>query len=108
MPPTSGAIHHRATATTSVVSLSDYLSLMRRFLAGAITAADFQRSYFALSGGDEEFRPERTFRALNDLFFALDDFYEDPALRDPGDLDEAQLRARVEATLAVLAPETAD
>jgi hypothetical protein len=41
---------------------------------------------------------------LNDLFFAVDAFCADPALREAEDIDEDQLRARVRAALAALAP----
>ena len=93
-----------STATASEASLAEYLDLMRAFLRGELTAIEFERRYIALFGEDEAIRPEPTFRVLNDLFFAVDAFCADSALRDADDLDEDQLRARVRAALATLAP----
>jgi hypothetical protein len=83
-------------------SIDQYLTLMEAFQTRAIDTATFERRYLDLFQYDETFQPDAVFRALEDVFLAIDDYYEDPALRDPGDLDEDQLRDRVRAALATL------
>ena len=94
--PTAGG------TTTTAVTLDDYLALMRAFLSRHITASDFERRYLDLFQDDPTERPAPTFRALNDLFFDVDAFCPDPALRGPDDLGEAELRASVQAAVAKL------
>ena len=77
-----------STATAAETSLTEYLDRMRAFVVGELTAVDFERRYIALFGDDVALRPEPTFRVLNDLFFAVDAFCADPALREADDLDE--------------------
>ena len=91
-----------STMTAPGTSLGDYLSAMRAFLANEITATEFERRYIDLFGDDADVRPEDTFRLLNDLFFAVDAFCPDAALREADDLDEDQLRSRVRSALAAL------
>lgn len=83
-------------------TVDDYIELLRAFAERRIEAKVFQRRYFDLFQNDATFHPTAVFGAIEDVFFALDDFYEDPALRDPGDLDEAQLLERAESALGAL------
>ena len=98
---------HRAhgvggAATVSTASIEDYIALMRIFLNDQISASVFERRYLELFQADETERPEPTFRVLNDLFFDVDAFRPDPALRDAYDLDEEQLPASVRAAVQAL------
>lgn len=88
-------------------SLQRYVGLMHAFLTTEVSALDFERHYLDLFGDEEVLHPEATFQALNDVFFAVDAFCADQALRDIDDLDEDQLRARVRAALAMLNPSAA-
>lgn len=90
------------TATVVVTSVDDYVALMTTYLTRQISAHDFERRYLDLFRDDATERPEPPFRVLNDLFFAVDAFCLDPALRDAHDLDENQLRASVRAAIHAL------
>lgn len=81
------------------VSLSDYTTLIRAFVEGAIDGLTFESRYLETFKGDPTMRPEPVFAALDALFAAVDAYVSDPELRDPGDLDEEQLR--VEAAKAL-------
>ena len=83
-------------------TLDDYLPLLHAFADGRIDGETFERRFLDLYQNDESFHPEPMFEALDGVFWAVEDFYADPALRDPGDLDEDQLRERVRAALATL------
>lgn len=78
------------------------IGLMKRFVAGEISAVAFTRSWLA-ARHDSLMAGERTREhvehALNMVFYALDDYTPDPSLRDPGDLDDAQLTSIVSDAL---------
>ena len=76
-------------------TLGDYVALMDAFVAGQTDGETFERRFLDLYQNDETFHPPDVFAALEGVFWATEDFYADPALRDPGDLDEEQLRERV-------------
>lgn len=99
-----GSRHVGPSEVAVAPSMAEYVGLLRALLADDLTAGDFERSYIELFGNDVTLRPEPTFRVLNDLFFAVDAFCPDPALRDADDLDEEQLRDRARVALAALAP----
>jgi hypothetical protein len=79
--------------------LSVYIDLIRSLLNNEITATDFKSQYLRLFKQDETRWNETIYEILNELFGDLDSFYADPELRDPGDLDEDQLRQKSEAAL---------
>jgi len=74
---------------------------IRSYLSGRTTAGDFvshyQDDYKELGRLDEV-----TFVALDRLFFVCEDYYDDPALRDPGDTDEDALRTAAQRALTDL------
>ena len=86
----------------SKVTVADYTALIRAFVDGAIDGPTFESRYLDLFKGDPTVRPEPIFAALDNLFAAVDTYVSDPALRDPGDLDEPQLRAEAVAALRTL------
>ena len=83
--------------------LSDYVALIREFIDGRITAAEFERSFLDRYRSDDEIRPEDEFRALERLFGAVDAYMGELPVEDPEtDLDEAGLRKYAEDALASL------
>lgn len=78
----------------SVTALGAYLELLDDFLAGTVTAGEFQTRYFRRFKQETATWPEPVFRVLDGLFADVDAYVEDAALRDPGDLDDEQLHAR--------------
>ena len=86
------------TAPTSVDAL---VGQIRSYLSGQTAPGEFVRGYQDgyLAVGELD---EPTFVALDRLFFVCEDYYDDPALRDPGDTDEAALHAAAQRALADL------
>jgi hypothetical protein len=84
------------------LSVSDYTILIRAFLDGTIDGPTFESRYLELFKSDPTRRPEPIFAALDRLFAAVDCYVSAPELRDPGDLDEEQLRAKAAETLRKL------
>lgn len=86
------------SATSGV---DDLVVLVRSYLEGRTTAGDFVQRY---QDGYQELGSldEPTFVALDRLFFVCEDYYDDPALRDPGEPDEDALRAAAERALSDL------
>lgn len=82
--------------------VSQYLSLLRRFLAGEISTGEFQTTYLDMLKHEERQFEPTLFSVLDTLFGDLDSFAPDPALRAELELqnlgfylDEVTLRSRV-------------
>ena len=71
--------------------LVPYLDLMRGFGERRISASEFETKFLALYKNDATNWSEREFRALDELFGAVDAFCGDDSLRDDEDIDEEQL-----------------
>jgi hypothetical protein len=72
--------------------IQPYLDLLDLFLAGGITADEFETRYLRRYKADDTRRPDKVFTVLDGLFADVDAYVGDPTLRDPGDLDAEQLR----------------
>jgi len=90
--------------------VSQYLSLLKSFLAGELSAEEFQGTYLDMFKRENRQFEQTLFSALDTLFGDLDSFVPDPALRaelesqNPGFyLDETTLRRRVSDTYERLA-----
>lgn len=70
--------------------LAQYVDLIDAFVAGSISATEFESRYLQLYKSDPNAYGEEE-GVLFDLFTDVDVFVADPALRDEGDLDEDQL-----------------
>ena len=81
--------------------VAELVDLVRRFLAGSLDPGPFTLAY---QSRYQELGPlsEHVFAALDRLFFVCEDFYDDVSLRDPGEPDEADLRAAAERALSDL------
>jgi hypothetical protein len=76
---------------------------MKAFLSGRLPVDRFERQYRDLYSSDATIRDEAVFRAIDDVFFAVDAYCGDAGPRDEYDIDEEQLRERVRNALRVLA-----
>jgi hypothetical protein len=78
------------------------LELMRDLVSGKIAGPDFASAWLSarrlVLDARERVR-ERFDRVLTDVFYLLDDYVIDPALRDSGDMTDEELVARVRAAL---------
>lgn len=79
-----------------------YLTLLDDLVAGRTTADGFEAGYLDAFRADEVKHPASTSAVLDALFFQVDRYYGDPALRDENDLDADQLKAGAAAALAAL------
>jgi hypothetical protein len=106
--PDSGEVRHmgRSWASPSEVdpgsATAAQLSLMRDLVSGKIAGPDFARAWLSarrrvLDAGERV--RERFDRVLTDVFYLLDDYVIDPALRDSGDMTDEELVAKVFAAL---------
>ncbi|MFC4532026.1 hypothetical protein [Sphaerisporangium dianthi] len=103
-PPRLSAVSSPAEAVPAS-AIGRQLDLMRSLACGDLDAAGFAPAWLAarrraLTAGE---RARGTVeRALDDVFFALEDYAADPALREPGDLTDDELKALVRAVLGRL------
>jgi len=89
-------------ASTGLAAATTYLPLLDDFVAGRTTADVFEAGYLDAFRADEVNHPVATSTILNWLFFQVDVYYGDPALREEGDIDAAQLRTAASTALATL------
>ena len=84
-------------------SLDEHVDLMEAFMSGRLPVDRFERQYLDLYSSDATIREDAIFRAIDDVFFAVDEYCGDPDLRGEYDIDEEQLRERVRTALRTLA-----
>lgn len=73
--------------------------LVEAFVSGELDGPAFERHFLELRR-DEIDRGESQRFAVDLLFYEVDAFCADPALRDAGDIDEAELRRQAQRCLA--------
>jgi hypothetical protein len=83
-------------------TLEEFTTLIDRFVTGGMPATAFERLYMEMFKNDEGLHPDAQFAILDSLFGDVDAFTPEPALRNSGDLDEDQLRARATVALDAL------
>lgn len=76
--------------------------LMDDYRAGVVAVDDFESRFLALHSEMPLDTPPTYANAVEDLFWAVESFVADPALRSAGDLDEAALLSAVNATVSTL------
>ena len=84
-------------------SVQGFTDLAQRLLARELTPSDFEHAFFRLWGQDRTTRSEQVYAVLERFFFVVEDYVDDPELRDEGDLDEEQLRAGAQRFLHEIA-----
>ncbi|MEU4063400.1 colicin immunity domain-containing protein [Streptomyces wedmorensis] len=96
-PPVHRAWSHPNDVTPGTAS-ARLMSLLSAFTQGECTAAEFADGWWEARRTAQS-RGERAKGDLADLldrvFMALEDYTPDPELRDPGDLTDRELRARI-------------
>ena len=86
--------------------IEEFTSTVEAFVSGRLSAANFERLIFDLFRTlDGEHGSDR-YKVLNELFYAVEDYIDDPSLRDPGDLNEYDLRAAAKRALQSLSSPT--
>ena len=75
-------------------TLAAYRRLADQLLTGAVTPLEFETQFLDQWRTQRPWPTGAAYRALERLFFVVEDYVDDPALRDPGsrDLDEVGLR----------------
>ena len=78
------------------------LELMRKLVDGEVSGPDFSYAWLdarrkTLNKGERV--REKFERILDDVFYLLDEYVEDPALREPGDITDEQLTEGVRDAL---------
>lgn len=73
-----------------------YSGLLDRYLSGQIGVLEFESLYLEMFKSDTMTWGQREYEILNTLFGDVDAYCHDPSIRSSHDLDETQLRARIE------------
>lgn len=84
-----------------MTEVENLVDLTRRLLGGELAPRQFVVAYresFSQNRGSDPFE---LWEAFEDLAYAATDYVERDDLRDPGDIDEATLRSRAQATYDV-------
>jgi hypothetical protein len=76
-----------------------YISLIKQFISGEITAPQFERSYLQLFKKETEILPEYLYTALNNLFISVDLYCSEENLRDNDDIGDHELLQKAKETL---------
>lgn len=82
--------------------IQSFRNILRAFVRGEMSAGDFEARFIETWNAAPDGSLGEAFAALEQMFFDVDAFCLDPALRDDGDLDEAGLTASAEKTLAAI------
>ncbi|MEU4250795.1 hypothetical protein AB0F15_25645 [Amycolatopsis sp. NPDC026612] len=114
LPAVAGRFPPRAHAWKSPAevapgsAVAGQLALMASFARGELSGAEFARSWYAAGRRADE-RDERVRGmvgwALSEVFFLLEDYPIDPALREPGDVADEELVAGVRTAVESLSLE---
>lgn len=84
------------------MDISYYLSLIRNFIEGAISAPEFEHYYLRTFLADDRVLPQDIYEVLQKLFTDVDAYCQDASIRGPGDLDEADLLASAHSAYSAL------
>jgi hypothetical protein len=85
-------------------SVRGFVDLVEKLLSRELAPTEFESRFFALWGSDRTTRSPEVFAVLERFFFVVEDYVDDPELRDePTDLDEDGLRAGAQRLLDELA-----
>lgn len=85
-------------------AVAPYRALLEQFVAGILSAPDFESKFFPMYKNDPSLWPDEIFTVLDGFFADVDEYQPDPALRAQiGGIDEDQLRSQAATTLQRLA-----
>jgi uncharacterized Zn finger protein len=78
--------------------LAPYRGILQALVSGEMEPGEFEERYFAMYEADERWTPREVYKIVEEFFFVVEDYVDDPRLRDlaQGDLgpDELKQRAR--------------
>lgn len=83
-------------------NIEQYLLTITQFVAGEITASQFESRYLEMFKNEADHFPEHVYDALNKLFSDVDCYCGDPHLRDDEDLDDEELLGSAKQALESL------
>lgn len=68
--------------------------MLTALVSGELPPSEFEKRFFAMWGDDERCYDNATYRVLEDFFFVVDDYVDNPRLRDSakGDLGPEELK----------------
>jgi hypothetical protein len=97
----------RAEREKRITRGCEYIDLITAFLSGRVTGPEFKTGYLGMRTADITSAGDLPCRALDDLFWHVEDFEADDDLRpgDPNWIDEVEFKRRVAASLAVVQKE---
>lgn len=82
--------------------VSPFAGLIEALLHNRMSAVEFETSYLRKFKNDTTNWPQPIYEFLNEVFLDVDAFYPDRTIRGEFVIDEAELRRRVERSLAAL------
>lgn len=74
--------------------IEPYIKLVESFTNDEIDGKQFEKSFLEMFKNDSSQFDEREYEVLNNLFYDVEDFCADSAIRDEEDLDEQQLKVK--------------
>lgn len=83
-------------------AVTAFATLIEVFLQKRMSVLEFESAYLRAFKDDATDWPEPIYAILNDVFLDVDAYYPDPAIRGAFEIDEAELRSRVERSLSAL------
>ncbi|WP_369744485.1 colicin immunity domain-containing protein [Paenarthrobacter sp. AMU7] len=82
-------------------NVAPYAVLLQLLARNRISADEFEVLFLPVYKNDSTKWPQETYRVLDQLFYAVDDYNRDPLLRD-NDVDENELRSRAAQSFSEL------
>src|SRR5437667_3232528 len=69
-------------------AIEPYRSLLVDLVSGEMSPGDFEIAYMSRWGGDKRWMEDAVFEVVEEFFFVVEDYVDNPDLRDPshGDL----------------------
>lgn len=82
-------------------AIEPYRTQLADLVSGRLSPGDFEIEYMRIWGDDERWIEGPIFRVVEGFFFAVEDYVDNPALRDPakGDLGPEELKDRARELL---------
>ncbi|MGU3435105.1 colicin immunity domain-containing protein [Actinomycetes bacterium M1A6_2h] len=81
----------------------NHAEVISAFIAGSISASEFEADYIRVFTTDKSHSSAREFTLIENLFFAVDDYVEDPVLREAvSGIGPNELRRRAQETFDAL------
>ena len=79
-----------------------FVVLMRALLEDRLSPVEMEVVFFRVWGGDPFMHGPEEYEPLAEFFYAVEDYCHEDRLREPEDIDEAEMRARTRHALETL------